>query len=124
MTILNLFGLYTAAHIDWCVGIEHQLVKQRDIRILELEEQLAALQVPANGVPFCVDCHGPIKRGMPYHVLTIRHGDCRFVPSSVVTQSTNEGDNLTLAATGSVPKADPGFSDAVPAVEEGAEVKP
>jgi hypothetical protein len=36
MTILNLFGLYTAAHIDWCVGIEHQLVKQRDIRILGL----------------------------------------------------------------------------------------
>jgi hypothetical protein len=35
MTILNLFGLYTAAHIDWCVGIEHQLVKQRDIRKLE-----------------------------------------------------------------------------------------
>jgi hypothetical protein len=67
-----------------------------------------------------VDCHGPIKRGMPYHVLTIRHGDCRFVPSSVVTQSTNEGDNLTLAATGSVPKADPGFSDAAPAVEEAA----
>ena len=59
-----------------------KIILERDEEIVKLQARLDALGVPAEEVPFCVDCHQGIKRGMPFHILTIRHGDCRFVGES------------------------------------------
>jgi len=102
------------------VEAERSIVKSRDLTILERDTEIteltgkletvearykaaldtidtleAALQglpsLPApETVPFCVDCHQGIKRGMPFHILTIRHGDCRFVGEPSSTPSERE----------------------------------
>lgn len=136
-------------HARASVKAEQAIVKSRDLTILERDTEIveltgkletvearykaaldaleAAIHVPApETVPFCVDCHQGIKRGMPFHILTIRHGDCRFVGEPSSTPSEREDSQAGCVEPDSAKIGESGafrdVSDFIKANSESAEI--